>query len=68
MTKDNGKRNVRLVKRGDVIKLRDGGAEEVVRGVQIILQMANGNNEVYEPTETVDIVPPEELPDLGDAK
>lgn len=58
--KDTNKRNVRLIKRGDIIKMRDG-AEEVVRNVQIVLQMANGSNEVYEPTETVELVPDEEI-------
>jgi hypothetical protein len=65
--RNNGKRSVRLVKRGDVIKLRDGG-EEVVRNVQVILQMANGSNEVYEPIETVEVLPAEELPDLEATK
>lgn len=58
-----GKRNVRIIKRGDIIKLRDD-TEEVVRGVQVVLQMANGSNEVYEPTELVEVIPPEEVPDI----
>lgn len=58
-----GKRNVRIIKRGDIIKLRSG-EEEVVRNVQVILQMSNGSNEVYEPTETVEVVPPEDVPEL----
>lgn len=58
--KNNGKRNIRLIKRGDIIKMRDG-TEEVVRNVQVVLQMANGSNEVYEPTETVELVPDEEV-------
>lgn len=58
--KDTNKRNVRLIKRGDIIILRDG-AEEVVRNVQVVLQMANGSNEIYEPTEIVELVPDEEV-------
>lgn len=56
-------RSVRLIKRGDIIVLRDG-TEEVVREVQVVLGMANGSNQAFEPSERVSIVPPEELPEL----
>ncbi len=61
--KDKNKRNVRLIKRGDIIIMRDG-TEEVVRGVQVVLQMANGSNQEYEPTEIVELVPDEQVPEL----
>ncbi len=59
----NEKVSVRLIKRGDVVILRDG-KEEVVRDVQVVLQMANGSNEVYVPSDKIEVLPPEVLPDL----
>lgn len=54
---------VRLVKRGDIVRTTEG-VEEVVRNVQVVLQLSNGANETHESTDTVEILPPEELPDL----
>lgn len=54
---------VRLVKRGDIVRTKEGG-EEVVREVQVILSLSNGNNEVHGSSDTVEVLPPEELPDL----
>lgn len=58
-----GKRlSVRMVRRGDVVRLPDG-VEEVVRDVQITLQLANGSNPTFAPTEFVEQLPAEELPE-----
>lgn len=57
------KKSVRLVKRGDVIVTAQGD-EEVVRGVQVVLQLSNGSNEEHLGTDFVEVLAPEELPDL----
>lgn len=62
-TSSKDAKSVRLIKRGDVIVTREGDSE-VVRNVQIVLQLANGSNPTYESTERVDVEPPEELPEL----
>lgn len=54
---------VRLVKRGDIVRTSEG-AEEVVRNVQVVLQLSNGANETHESIDTIEVLPPEELPDL----
>ena len=54
---------VRLVKRGDIVRTKEG-AEEVVRNVQVILQLSNGANEEHGSADIVEVLPPEELPDL----
>jgi hypothetical protein len=61
------KSSVRLVKRGDIVRTSEG-VEEVVRGVQVVLQLSNGNNEVHDATDRVEVLPPEELPDLESAE
>lgn len=67
MPKKTGeKRNVRTVRRGDVVETLDGG-EEVVRSVQVVLQLANGVSVPYESTAEVRVLPPEELPDMTEA-
>lgn len=55
------KLSVRMVRKGDVVRLPDG-VEEVVRDVQIVLQLANGSNPTFAPVEFVELLPPEELP------
>lgn len=57
------KTSVRLVKRGDIVKTNEG-AEEVVREVEVILRLSNGNTEVHDPKDVVEVLPPEELPEL----
>lgn len=61
MAKDKSKTSVRLVKRGDVVRL-DDGTEEVVRDVQVVLQLANGSNHPFTSRDSVEILPPDELP------
>lgn len=56
------KLSARMIRRGDVVRMPDG-VEEVVRDVQITLQLANGSNPTLAPTEFVDLLPPEELPE-----
>ena len=64
MPKTKGtKTPVRLVKRGDIVRANEG-TEEVVRDVQIVLSLSNGNNEVHASTDSIEVLPPEELPDL----
>lgn len=64
MPKTKGSKTpVRLVKRGDIVKTVEGG-EEVVRDVQVVLSLSNGNNEVHGSADVVEVLPPEELPDL----
>lgn len=55
-------RSVRLVRRGDVVRLPDG-TEEVVRDVQVVLQLANGSNAPFTGRDKIEILPPEDLPD-----
>lgn len=57
-----GKRSVRMVNRGDVVKLEDG-TEEVVRDVQIVLQLANGSNVTFTGRDSVEVLPPDPLPE-----
>lgn len=65
-TKSKGSQTpIRLVKRGDIVRSEAGG-EEVVRNVQVTLQLSNGHNEVHESTDTVEVIPPEELPELAE--
>lgn len=54
---------VRLVKRGDIVRTKEG-TEEVVRNVQVVLQLSNGSNEEHGSSDTIEVLPPEELPDL----
>lgn len=63
MPKTSKSTSVRLVKRGDIVK-SEAGTEEVVREVQIILQLSNGHNEVHTASDKVAVLPPEELPEL----
>lgn len=61
--KDAKKTPIRLVKRGDIVKTQTGG-EEVIRNVQVVLQLSNGSNESYDASEEIEVLPPEELPEL----
>lgn len=57
------KTSVRLAKRGDIVRTQQGG-EEVVRGVQVVVQLSNGSTETYDASDTLIVMPPEELPGL----
>lgn len=64
MPKTKGNRTpVRLVKRGDIVRTNEG-KEEVVRDVQVVLSLSNGNNEVHGSADMIEVLPPEELPEL----
>ncbi len=63
MARKGKKLSVRVIKRGDIVRSAEG-TEEVVRDVQIILQLSNGNNEVHTGVDRVEVLPPEELPEL----
>lgn len=54
--------NSRKIRRGDLVRTPEG-AEEVVRGVQIVLQLANGQSVPYDANDEVEVFPPDELPD-----
>lgn len=45
----------RLVRRGEVVKAKGTDLEEVVRGVQIVLQLSNGANDSYSVDELVEM-------------
>ena len=60
---EENKKSIRFVRRGDIVMTKDGQHEEVVREVQIVLGLSNGANEIYESTEEVVIIPPEEIPE-----
>lgn len=55
------KLSARHIRRGDVIRMPDG-VEEVVRDVQIVVNLANGSNPTLSPGDFVNLLPPEELP------
>lgn len=59
------KTSVRLLQRGDVVRLPDG-SEDVIREVQVVLQLANGSNVQFGPTDSLEILPREILPELSD--
>lgn len=52
----------RQVLPGHIIRSKTSDSDEVVRGVSVIVHLANGFDEVYEIDETVGIVPPAESP------
>jgi hypothetical protein len=56
------RKSVRLIRPGDIIK-RPDETTEVVRNVTVVLHMANGVSDTYESTETVEVTPPEEVPE-----
>lgn len=43
----------RLIRRGDVVKIKGTNQDEIVRGVAVVLQLANGMNESYDSGELV---------------
>lgn len=51
----------RTIKRGDIVKLPDG-TEEVVRGVSVVLELSNGNNQSFPVNTVLEVVPPEQVP------
>lgn len=53
--------SVRRVRKGDIIRTRDGEHEEVVRAVNVVLELSNGSNEVYASTEEIEIIPQETI-------
>lgn len=56
------KTSPRLVRRGDIVQLKGQDGDEVVRDVQFVLLLANGNSEVYTADEMVTVIGQEELP------
>ncbi len=56
-------KSARKIKRGDIVRTKDGNSEEVVREVSIVLALSNGSNEIYSSTEEVEVIPPEEIPE-----
>lgn len=62
-------KSVRLLKKGDIIRYEGAQGEvieEVVRDVQIILFMANGENRPVAPTDTAEVIPPEDVRLVGE--
>lgn len=55
-------KSIRLLRRGDVIEAE--GVEEVVRDVSVVVQFASGITQTYAPSESVEVIPPEDLGDL----
>lgn len=55
------KKNARLVKVGDGISVNNRKTPEIVRGVQIVVQLANGTTEVYDAADDVTILPLEDI-------
>lgn len=56
----------RLIRRGDIVQLKEGEASHVVTDVQIVLRLGNGISDSYSVSEVVtmgvdDDVPAEEL-------
>lgn len=54
----------RYIKRGDIIRYDATNPEltEVVRDVQVVLMLANGNNLPVAPSQPFEIIPPEDVP------
>lgn len=61
----NEVKSVRFVRRGDIVRTKNGENEEVVREVSIVLGLSNGANEIYQSTESVEIIPPEVIEEEG---
>lgn len=69
MTKTTQKeeRHPRLVRVGDLIQSkqdRSVAGRQVVRGVDIVVHLANGTSEVYTSEERVNVLPEENMPSL----
>lgn len=55
------KKNPRLLRRGDVVKLKGTDQVEVVRNVSVVLHMANGQDVVYDVLEEVEMAELEDV-------
>lgn len=60
-------RHPRLVRVGDLIQSkqdRSAAGKQVVRGVDIVVHLANGTSEVYTSEERVQVLPEDNMPSL----
>lgn len=60
------KRNPRVVKRGDVVRVKSSDGvwvEDVVRSITVVVNLANGMTYPVEVTEDIEVITETDLPD-----
>lgn len=65
-TRPTQPKSVRLARRGDLVRSKESKTEEVVRSVSVVLHLSNGSSETYDAGEDIGLLPPDELPELGE--
>jgi chloramphenicol 3-O-phosphotransferase len=66
-------RPARLIRRGDIVQVQaapnvDETMEEVVRGISVILHLANGQDVHVDSNSKVTVLPPDELPSAAEVE